>query len=132
VLAHRLMQHHGAGRGRDQRHAVLVQDRNDRLGVRCAPAQEQGQHVLLLHQLARVLGRQRGVELVVQRHQLDLLPVDAAPGIDAIDVQPGAVGCLFHARRDRAGEARRLSDQDLRMRVAEPRAKGKHACGEPD
>ena len=52
-----------------------------------APVQEQRQHVVFFDQLARVFGSELGVELVVQRDQFDLLAVDAALGVDHVNVE---------------------------------------------
>ena len=114
VGVHRLVQGHRAGGGPDQRHLELHQRRQHRLRVRRAAAQEQGQSPVLDDQLARVVARQLGVELVVQRHQLDELAVDAAGGVDGIEVQLGAGGGLLHAGGYRAGECGALADHDLR------------------
>jgi hypothetical protein len=73
-----LVQHHRAGRGPDQRHAVRLQQRQHRFGVRRATGQEQRQYPALLDQLARVGGRALRIELVVQRDQLELLAGHAA------------------------------------------------------
>ncbi len=67
--------------GYHQRHAVLVQQRNNALGVGCAARHEQCQHTLVLDERAGVVLRQLGVELFVERDEFDLLPVHAAAGV---------------------------------------------------
>ncbi|MPM35771.1 hypothetical protein SDC9_82365 [bioreactor metagenome] len=122
------MQNHGA-RGRpDQHHAVLVQMGNDGFVVRRAACEEQGGHVLFFDELARVLAGQLGIELVVQRHQLDFLPVHTAPGVDAVEVELGAVRRLLHASGHDAAESGRLPNHDLCLRRARPH--GENECGQ--
>jgi hypothetical protein len=96
------------------------------LGVRGAACQEQRQHLFFLNQLERVFAGQLGIELVVQRDQLDLLPVDAAFGIDRVNVKLGAIGGFLHPRAHGPGESCRLPDEQLRLRA---KAEGRHEQG---
>ena len=113
VFAHWLMQHHGPGRGADQSDPVLFEKRHDRLRMGRAACQEHGQHVPVFNQNAGVFGSDFGIEFVIQRYQLDLLAVDAAPGIDGVQVEFCTVGGLLDASPDRPREAGCLPDQDL-------------------
>ena len=92
---------------------MFVQHRKHGLGMGRAPGEEHGRHIPALDQLARVFGSDLGVELVVQRDQFDFLAVHATACVDAVDPQARTIGGLLHARRDGAGEAGRLADQDL-------------------
>ena len=87
LRSHRLMQHHGAGGRANQGHAMLLQNRNDALGMRCSAAHEQGDHAAHFYQFACVGGSQLGVELVVQRQDFNLFAMHATLGIDCIDVE---------------------------------------------
>ncbi len=110
-----LMQHHGACGRAHQGHTVLFKMGKNRFGVGCSACQKERDHVFFLDQLAGVFGGQLGVKLVVQRDQLDFLSIDAALGIDGVDIQLGAVGGLLDAGTHRAGESCGLSDQNLRL-----------------
>jgi len=110
------VQHHGAGGGRDEGDLVLGQVRQDGLGVRRGAAHEQRRHLVLLDQLARVLARQLGFELVVQRDQPDLFAMHAAAGVHVVKVQAHAHQRLTHAGGHRAGDGGGLADQDLGLR----------------
>ena len=112
-LVHRLVEHHGAGGGPHQRHAVLLEQRHDALRVRRAACHEQADHALFFNQRLGVLQRELGVELVVQRNHLDLLAAYATLGIDMVDVEGRALHGFGHRGGGRAGDAHRLADQDL-------------------
>jgi len=99
------MQRHRPCVGRNQRHFTLSQQRQQGFCVGSAPVQEQRHHPLLVNQVGGQCHGLFGVELVVNRHQLHLLPVDAAFGIHRVQIQAGAFGVFFHARRYCAGKA---------------------------
>ena len=128
MLAHWLVQHHGPGGWAHQRHAMLVQQRDDGFGVGGAPVQEQRQHVVFFDQLARVFGSELGVELVVQRDELDLLAVDAALGVDHVNVELGSVRGFFHPCSHLPGETCGLPHQQLGLGGPQRGAEG---CGDP-
>jgi hypothetical protein len=111
---HRLVQHHGARGGPYKGHAVLLQKREEPLRVRCTARHEQADHALLLDQGLGVCQRELGVELVVQRDDLDLLAGHAATGVDVVDVQGRAAHGFGHRGTGRPGDAHRLADEDLR------------------
>jgi len=118
VRVDRLVQQHGAGGRRDERDVVLGQVRQDGLRVRRGAAHEQRHHLVVLDQLSSVFARQLGLELVVERDQLDLLAAHAALGVDVVEVKAHADQRLAHAGRHRAGDGGGLADQDLRLRGA--------------
>ena len=93
--------------------------------MRRGAAHEQGHHVVFFDQLARVLGRLGGLEVVVQRDQLDLLAVHAALGVDVVQVGARAQQRFAHAGGHRAGDGRGLSDEDVGVR----RATGEQQAG---
>ncbi|MPN38269.1 hypothetical protein SDC9_185793 [bioreactor metagenome] len=107
----RLMKHHCPSGRRHQCDPVFGQMRQDGLSVRRGTAHEQGHHVVLFDQAQRVLARQLGIELVVQRDQLDLLAVHAALGVDAIQVQIHTNQRFPHAGSHRPGDCRGLPYQ---------------------
>ena len=111
---HGLMQHHGPGAGGHQGHFAFGQQRQQGFGMGCAPVEEQGNHSLFVQQFSGRSDRLFGVKLVVHRQQLQFLPVDATFGIHGVQIQPRAIGVFFHARRHRPGEARGLTNPDLR------------------
>ena len=113
VFAHGLVQHHGAGGWADQRHAVLLQQRDHGFCVRGAAGQKHCEHVLLFNQLAGVFTGEFGVELVVQRDEFNFLSVHATLRVDRVEVQHCTVRSFLDARRDLAGISGGLSDQDL-------------------
>jgi len=115
VFLDRLVQHHGASGRPDQWYAVFFKMRKDGLAVRRAAGEEQRHHILFFDQLARVLARQFGIEVVVERDQFNLLSVDAAFCIDGVNVQLGAIGGLLHASANGTGKACGLTHQDLRQ-----------------
>ena len=53
--------------------------------------------------------------MVFERHQLEAVAVDAATGIDRVDVEGGAGRHVAHTGSDRAGEAGGLADADLAL-----------------
>ena len=109
----RLVQHDGARGGAHHGHVVLLQHRVDGLGMRCAPAHEQGHHAALLDQHAGIGLGLAYVEGVVQRDDLDLLSGHAALGVDGIEVQLRAEHRFLDGGGDRAGHAHRLPDANL-------------------
>jgi len=111
---HRLVQHHRACRRRQQNDAGLLEHRQHGLGVRRAPIEEECDHVWICHQLLRVLGGERRLVLVVQRHQFDLLAGNAALRIDVVQIQHRADVDFLHRRSDGTGDAGGLTDANLR------------------
>lgn len=115
IAGNGLVQRHGARGGPHQRHAVLVQQRNDALGVGRAARHEQCQHALVLDERAGVVLRQLGVELVVERDEFDLLPVHAAAGVDVVQVQRRAQHRFLDGCRRGPGDADGLTHEQLRV-----------------
>jgi hypothetical protein len=85
--AHRI----GAGEGREEGHAVLLDRGQRRARERRAGVAEEGEHAGLLHQLLRVLVGARHLVHVVERHQLDPAPVHAAGLVHLPEVRQRAV-----------------------------------------
>ena len=110
----RPVQHHRAGGRPHQRQPGLGQHRQDGLGVRRAAGQEQADHPWVVGQCLGVFGGDFGVELVVQRHQFNLLSIHPALGIDGVEMEFGAVRGLLDPGGHRAAETGGLSDAELR------------------
>ena len=91
---------------------------------------EDRKHVVLLHEAARLLNGQRGVEGVVEELVLDLAAEDAAFVVDVLEVAVGAVGDRLE-RRGGTAERIRPADQD-RGRGYAGRVVGLGACKADD
>ena len=111
----RLVKHHGTGGGANQRHVVLLEQRQDALGMRCATGHEQGQYFALFNQGFGVFLGELGVKLVVEGDDLNFLAVHAAFGIDGIDVQVGTEHGFLHCGRNCTGHAHSLANDQLRL-----------------
>ena len=102
---------------------MLAEQGQQGLALRRAAAQEQGHHPFVDQTLS--IGRTESwVVFVVQRDQLDGLTLDAALGIDGVEIQARTVGDFLHAGGCRSAETRRLADLDLRLgQTAAPQAR---------
>lgn len=94
---------------------MLLQQRQNRLGLGRAPGQKQGQDMLLLDQIPGIFNRQLRVRLVIERAQFNLLPMNPAFGIDRLQIELGACRRFLGAYRRRTAEAARLANQNLRL-----------------
>ena len=110
----RLVQHHGPGGRTNERHPMLLQHGVDGLGVRCAPAHEQGQHATLLDQGAGIGLGLLDVEGIVQGNDLDFFAAHAALGVDMVQVELRALHGFLDRGRHRSGDAHGLPDAQLR------------------
>ena len=89
----------------------LLEDRQDRLARDRGPAAEDGGDLLLLQQLARLLGEERPVGGRIDHHGLDLLAEQPAALVDVVDHHQD--GVLQGGLRDRHGAGQRMQDPDL-------------------
>src|SRR3954470_19130349 len=116
IPARRVVHRHRAGRGTDERHLGLLEHRIGRLLGGRAAREEQREDLLLVDQLLDHLGRALRVEPVIERLEHDLAAVHTAGRVHPVEVGLGARGELLHRARHRAGEARRLPENDLGRR----------------
>jgi hypothetical protein len=99
---------------------MLLQHGVDGLGVRCAPAHEQGQHAALLDQGAGIGLGLLDVKGVVQGDDFDLFAADAALGVDMVQVELRALHGFLHRGGHRSGDAHGLPNATARRRRWQP------------
>jgi hypothetical protein len=84
--------------------------------MRRSAREEQGQHVFIDDQPARVLGRELRVESVVQRQQFNPYAVNTTACVHCVEVQLRTFGRLLDAGGHGAAETGGLTDKNLSVR----------------
>ena len=109
--AERLAQRFGTGERPEERNLRFVDQRQRGQAGRRADVAEQGEHVVL-DELVGVRLAALGLVSVVGGAQLDRHAVDAARGIDHVEVDPAALVHLDAQLRGRAAEGSRLPEHE--------------------
>src|SRR6185295_4246344 len=111
VAVQRVAQRFGAGERADERNARRGENRLRRIGCRRADVAEQQEHAVV-DQLLGIGGGPVGLVTIVERAQFDLAPVDAAGGVDRLEVGQRAGAHFVAELHRRSRERGRLPDQD--------------------